>query len=286
MGEKSPSPKVKPPEVTAFYPQNDRVYNTSDVLLAINVSTKGSQRIIVDSFHHISGLDITKVYFTADWLQNETIIYRGPGFPDGLTDVPEYLFEETGRWYECFFFMGEWYDYYSLPEIDFENLSFNLTDVPDGNHTIRICGVGSGEEYFIFKNYVFHITGFLKVNFAVDTTPPKVTILSLENTTYQPADLPLNFTVDESVCYLSYSLDGQERVSIAGATNLTNLTYGEHNVTVFATDKAGNTGASETVHFTIEEPPKPFPTTMVIAPIALVSVIGSGLLFYFKKRKH
>jgi len=32
-------------------------------------------------------------------------------------------------------------------------------------------------------------------------------------------------------------------------------------------------------------PPEPFPTTMVIALIALVSTIGSGLLIYFKKRK-
>ena len=284
-GEKSPNSRVKPPEVFIFSPQNDRVYNTSEVLLFVNASTKKSQPIYVDSFHYITGLDIKKVYFTADWLQNETIIYRGPGFPDGIANIPEYLFEENGRWYESYFFMGNWYDYSNLPEIDFENLYLNLTDVPDGPHTLRVYTVGSGKEFFIFNNYIFYKTGFSKVNFVVDTTPPKVTILSLENTTNLQSDLPLNFAVNESVSHLSYSLDGQKNVTIDGNTTLTDLSYGEHNIAVFATDEVGNTGASEPIFFTIEEPTKPFPTTMLIAPAAFVSVIGSGLVFYFKKRK-
>jgi hypothetical protein len=63
------------------------------------------------------------------------------------------------------------------------------------------------------------------------------------------------------------------------------LPYGEHNITVFATDEVGNTGASEIIFFTIDEPPEPFPTTMVIAPVASVAFVGVGLLFYSKKRK-
>jgi hypothetical protein len=52
---------------------------------------------------------------------------------------------------------------------------------------------------------------------------------------------------------------------------------------MYATDAAGNTGASETVHFTIA---KPFPTALVAAAsIATVAVVGIGLLIYFKKRK-
>jgi hypothetical protein len=104
---------------------------------------------------------------------------------------------------------------------------------------------------------------------------------------YEVPEVPLNFTVNELASRISYVLDGQENVTIAGNTTLTNLTYGEHNVTVYATDNAGNIGASETITFTIAEPePEPFSTTMVIAPMASITVVGVGLLVYFKKRKH
>ena len=78
-------------------------------------------------------------------------------------------------------------------------------------------------------------------------------------------------------------MDGQRNATTAGNTTLTNLPYGEHNVTVYATDMAGHTGASETVYFSVEEP---FPTTMVITPVLSVVVLGVGLAAYFKKHKH
>jgi hypothetical protein len=74
-------------------------------------------------------------------------------------------------------------------------------------------------------------------------------------------------------------------VTISGNTTLTDLPYGEHNVTVFATDEVGNTGASETIFFSIPEPPEPFPTSLVVASIITVIIVGIGLFVYFKKRK-
>jgi hypothetical protein len=64
-------------------------------------------------------------------------------------------------------------------------------------------------------------------------------------------DLPLNFTVDESCSKISYVLDGQENVTVAGNSTLSDLPIGEHNVTVYAWDSSGNNGASETIMFTI-----------------------------------
>jgi len=61
------------------------------------------------------------------------------------------------------------------------------------------------------------------------------------------------------------------------------LANGEHNLTVYATDEAGNMGASETIYFSVAEP---FPTTLVMASVITVSVAGIALLVYFKKRKH
>jgi hypothetical protein len=66
---------------------------------------------------------------------------------------------------------------------------------------------------------------------------------------------------------------------------LTGLSNGSHNVTVYATDEAGNVGTSQTINFTIAKP-ESFPTTLVaVASVASVAVIGVILLIYFRKRK-
>jgi hypothetical protein len=85
---------------------------------------------------------------------------------------------------------------------------------------------------------------------------------------------------------MSYSLDRENNVSIAGNTTLIGLSYGWHNVTVYAVDNAGNIGASKTILFNLTEPkPEPSLNILVTAPIASVVVAGAGLLVYFKKRK-
>ena len=45
-------------------------------------------------------------------------------------------------------------------------------------------------------------------------------------------------------------------------------------------------GASEVITFKVKDPdsPEPFPTAVVATSLALVAVIGVGLLVYFKKR--
>ena len=87
---------------------------------------------------------------------------------------------------------------------------------------------------------------------------------------------------------MRYKLDNETVAEISGNTTITGLSLGSHSLTVYATDDAGNTGASQTIHFTIaEEPePEPFPTVPVVAAsIATVVLVGAGLLVYFKKRK-
>jgi parallel beta-helix repeat protein len=112
---------------------------------------------------------------------------------------------------------------------------------------------------------------------------PQVTLLSSENGTYV-GSFPLNFTVNKPAAWLGYSLDGEANVTVAGNITLSGLATGLHNLTVYATDVYGTTGASETVTFTIE--PEPFPTTLVIASLIILTIVVLGLLLYFKKRKH
>jgi hypothetical protein len=165
--------------------------------------------------------------------------------------------------------------------------SVNLTNLGDGVHSLKVYAYASGwfiEIHGLWEYEVPMNSSSDVVYFNVDATPPTILIFSVENKTYDTTDFPLNFTVNEPVSQVTYSLDGQKNVTVTGNTTLANLPYGAHNVTVYATDKAGNIGTSETITFTIAEP-EPFPTTMFIAPIESAAVMGVGLLVYFKKRR-
>ena len=99
------------------------------------------------------------------------------------------------------------------------------------------------------------------------------------------SDVPLTFTVSEAVTEVSYSLDGQSNVTVAGNTTLSGLPVGEHNVMVYAWDAAGNTGVSQTITFTITEP-KSFPVVPVAAAsVAVAASVSAAILVYFKKRE-
>ena len=128
------------------------------------------------------------------------------------------------------------------------------------------------------------------------TTPPKITLSPL-NPTYNESSVSVFFTVDKTVNWVSYSLDGKQNVTLNGSDVtsfiIANMTNGLHNLTVYAEDTYGNIGASETLTFTIANPvtsrdtqPETFPTTLVIVSIITVTVVGTGLLVYFRKRKH
>jgi len=137
----------------------------------------------------------------------------------------------------------------------------------------------------IYRRY--QVYAYATVQFTIDTTPPTISVLSIQNATYGATDVDLNFSVSEPVSQVTYSLDGQENVTVAGNTTLAGLSAGAHNVTVYAWDTAGNMGASPTVTFTVAVP-EPFPTALVATASGLsVAAVGLGLLMvYFKKRKH
>jgi hypothetical protein len=99
-------------------------------------------------------------------------------------------------------------------------------------------------------------------------------------------DIPLDFTLSEQVSQITYSLDGQKNVTISGNTTLTGLSRGEHNVTIYATDEAGNLGTSETLYFTIEEP-KPF-LTLLVATASIIIIVGVVVAVFLlvRKQKH
>jgi hypothetical protein len=130
------------------------------------------------------------------------------------------------------------------------------------------------------------------INFTVDTTPPAVSILSLESKTHNRSEIPLSFVLSEPALAISYCLDNVSNVTIDGNTTLTGLSAGEHSVAVYAWDIAGNVGASQTIDFTVAEeqaplPPEPFSATNVVAAsgASIAAVVALGFLAYWKKRK-
>ena len=186
------------------------------------------------------------------------------------------------------------------------NTLWNLTDYPlpstqqfsvllnasTGQHILQV-NVHAESTYYTDPRYIYSTSTYpIAVNknlsFTVDTSavpPPSVSITSPENKTYITFDVPLNFAVNGPSLQIIYSLDGQDNVTTAENTTLTGLSVGEHNITVYATNIAGNIGTYETVAFTIAEKKELFPTAIAAVVIASVVVVASGLVVYFKKRK-
>ena len=116
----------------------------------------------------------------------------------------------------------------------------------------------------------------------IDITPPAIYVVSPENKTYTMNNVSLTFAVNETVSWIGYSLDAQDNVTITGNITLTKLSYGSHNLTVYAKDTAGKTGTSETIYFSITQR-EPFPATWIAAAIVIIAVVGVAFLVYFRK---
>jgi hypothetical protein len=143
----------------------------------------------------------------------------------------------------------------------------------------------------------------------IDLTPPTISILSPENKTYTTNSVSLRLEFNEATTWVGYSLDGQANLTlqeIAGLydwpisallEHLNGLPDGTHSIVVYAEDTAGNTGASETIYFTIsqetesQEPPpddsadqtRLDPTPLLIAvPIVLIITLGVAV---YRRRK-
>jgi N-acetylneuraminic acid mutarotase len=121
--------------------------------------------------------------------------------------------------------------------------------------------------------------------FGYGTIPPRVGLVSPGNRMYNVTSVSLDFTVNKAVSWMGYCLDRQENMTITGNATLAELSNGLHNVRVYVNDTLGNTGASDTIIFSIAGP-EPFPTAPVAAAsVASVALAAVGVLVYFRKRK-
>jgi hypothetical protein len=122
------------------------------------------------------------------------------------------------------------------------------------------------------------------LNFTVKA--PVITVFSPENASYSSRDLSVNFTVDEPVSWVGYSLDNQGNVTFAENSTLTGLSYGNHTLIVYANDTAGVMGASQTVNFAVQASSEPFSLLIFIVVTAvLVVVIAAVGVAVFRWRR-
>jgi hypothetical protein len=245
------SPPVNPTISILSPAENNTLHSSNELTISFKATIKSESATVW----------ITRVHYKTSWQPNNITVWQWSDH-DPMTPEDD--------------------DPY-LPEYSY-NLS--LTGIPEGKQTVTITVYGSGGYSENAVRYYFRAASYYTVGFTIDTVPPRVSVLELDNTTFVEPEFPLSFTVNESFSKISYVLDNQDNVTIDGNTTLTGLSNGVHNVTVYAWDATGNAGSSETITFTIAEEPEPFPTAFVAtASGTSLAVVGVGLLVYFKKRK-
>ena len=246
-----------PPIITIYSPLENHSYTSTDVVLSFSV-TKPAE-----------WLDSGKIDLVAYFI--DTNIYHFDTRKENVVEVQDPSDAEN-----------------SIPSFIF---SFDLKGLEDGSHTMEVFAEGyvNGTDTSISKviSFITYTPGKEPPEPLVDVTAPVISGLSIKNKTYSQNDLSLSCVVDESTSWKGCSLDGLANVTFMTSNYFSNIASGSHFLTVYANDTSGNMGASETVYFTIEVPPEPFPTTLVMASSIPVTVIlvGLGLLLYRIKRK-
>jgi hypothetical protein len=143
----------------------------------------------------------------------------------------------------------------------------------DGNHTLRV-----------YSSYSDVLPASATINFTVDTTAPNVSVLSVQDKTYNSSDIPLVYAVNESTSLITYVLDGKV-YTVYGNSTLTGLQNGNHSLLVYGTDEVGNVGDSGTINFEVKVP---LPIQMaygVFPPMAIVLIGGVSVLVYLRIRR-
>ena len=292
-------PDITPPIISILSPEN-KTYTINDVPLTFTVSESTSW--IGYSLDNQANVTITGNITLTDLAEGSRniIVYANDTAGNmGYSDTVHFTVDTLSPNIEILSPENKTYTTSSVP------LNFTVDEATswigyslDGQANITIAGnttlTGLSDGMHILVVYASDIAGnigssdmvyFTIETSPIDTTPPSISIVSPENKTYDTPDIPLTFTVDESVLWMAYSFDNKANATITGNTTLSGLSDGSHSLIVYAKDTAGNTGASEVIYFTIEtKKAEPFPM-WIVAAIVMIAVAGTALVVYFAKVK-
>lgn len=155
------------------------------------------------------------------------------------------------------------------------------------NDTIYVMG-GSSDRTAFVNNWLYMPIGYgtADPSYLYQHSPPEISLLSPVTQTYNDSAVSLIFTVNKPLTWASYSLDGQQNITVTGNGTIANMTNGLHTIMVYANDTFGNIGSSQISNFTIARLKPIFsPAVTAISGISAVVVI-SGVIVYFKKIRH
>ena len=155
--------------------------------------------------------------------------------------------------------------------------SQKIANLSDGLHFLSVYA-----QVYYFDSWLFE--GNSSIEFSVDASSPAITQLSIANKTYSDQNVPLSFSLSENASWIAYNLDNQGNITLEGNTTLAGLSFGSHEIVVYANDTLGNMGKTDSVYFEVKK--ADFTLQIAIGIIAVIAV-GGVLFVYFKgyKRK-
>ena len=257
--------------------QNIQFSNTACNLLVGNtiIFTSAAQKARGYVYDYLLG-----IYF--DESSNNTIYHNNFEIDQGV-QAQDYYSGSLNIWDNGYPSGGNFCVNYHAQEIDKSGI---------GNKPYVIDGPDENSSFFNNTDYYPLMEPFNSTFYAMQTASPEISLLSPLNQTYDNSSVSLVFNVNvlspvKTVSWSSYSLDGQQNVTVTGNTTITSLSKGLHNITVYANDTFGNVGASQTIIFDIANPEQQFPTVTVATISGAIAVIVgvAGFLLYFKKHK-
>ncbi|MBU3896442.1 MAG: right-handed parallel beta-helix repeat-containing protein, partial [Nanoarchaeota archaeon] len=125
-----------------------------------------------------------------------------------------------------------------------------------GGQWVALSGTVDTSNNYVFKN----ITSSSDIGI-FENIQPLITIQSPINTTYNTNWFWANVTVDETANWCGADIDSNTtNVTLINSTanwnlNITNISDGNHNITFFCNDTAGNMNYTGTINFTIDTTP-------------------------------
>lgn len=172
---------------------------------------------------------------------------------------------------------------------DFHQFSATLTGLSNGNHRLNITAEAdfNGWPYGSFWWYTFSDSVPFTVNAPATSSSMRILILSAANSDYgkNAVSMPLNFSVNEPVSWVGYSVDNSTIVPLTDYAVLPQFSYGpnsvitttdnrilmglaegSHTLTLYADDTAGNSCQSDELNFTIAQEAQPQQTAVPSIP--------------------
>jgi C1A family cysteine protease len=282
------------PKITISSPLNNGIYGSGNILL--NVSTVDVSKLIkisLDSVYNtFNDIDSVSYYLSSLPEGIHTLTVYADNYDDNensktitfIVDktAPQELYfninNTNPKSNETIKISSKWLDNYNLSYYIFGwnesgywtyDTPVFFTSNPDWANITKTIPMNDEGKTIAFTLSVYdsvgNYYGIYNTIQVKDITPPTITIYSPWNTTYNSNTVLLNAYIGETAKWIKTSVDNGSNNTCSDCYyltyNLTSLSEGNHFVTVYASDYAGNENKT-TVYFSVDTvPPKIFITT-------------------------